>query len=105
MKSVPAEDLPYGPGNPDYENDGDRQRLDDEANAVLEAFIEGRQAGLLGLGAGLNKYDPGTPLHHAWERGRSSAEAQRASEQLRQRARRSCDPCTCGGRGLCRDAA
>lgn len=26
-------DLPYGPGNPDYEHDGARQRADDEYDA------------------------------------------------------------------------
>ena len=27
-----ADDLPYGPGNPDYEYDGWRERMDDDAD-------------------------------------------------------------------------
>jgi hypothetical protein len=101
--------------NEDVALDEREQRLRDEAAEVLEAFIEGRQAGVLQLGAGLNKYEPGTPQHDAWERGRSSVEGQRAAEQLRQRARSMpasllgggiyCERCTCGGKGVCRDAA
>jgi hypothetical protein len=74
--------------------------------AEQEAFINGRGAGVLRLPAGLNPHPLGTAEYSEWERGRSSVEASRAAEELRQRARRSpCDPCSCGGRGLCRDAA
>jgi len=38
-----------------------RQELDD-------AFAAGQRAGKLGLGAGLNDYEPGTPEHAEWMR-------------------------------------
>lgn len=72
---------------------------------IDDPFLAGLRAGVLGLPAGLNAYPLGTKEASDWERGRSSAEARRAAEELRQRARRSCEPCTCGGKGLCRDAA
>lgn len=77
------------------------QRGIDDARAAQDAFIKGRQAGLVQVPAGANEYPLGSPEYAEWERGRSSVEAQRAAEALRQRARRNCDPCTCGGRGLC----
>lgn len=78
-----------------------QREIDDDAERKMDAFIKGRQAGLLQIPAGANEYPMGTPEAAEWERGRSSVEAQRAAEALRQRARRNCDPCTCGGRGLC----
>jgi hypothetical protein len=42
-----------------------------------EAFIEGLQAGNLLLPAGVNKYEPGTPEHAEWERGRLAAAGER----------------------------
>ena len=96
--SVPAEDLPYGPGNPDYEFDGARQRL-------LDAFIDGRKAGCLGLPVSLNPFEHDPAAAAEWERGRRTTDALRAAEYMKNRARCVCIPCTCGGKGLCRDAA
>ena len=77
---------------------------------LAAAFNEGRLAGQRQIAAGLNPYEFATePEEHAeWLRGRSSAEAQRASEELAKRAR-TCryrgGACDCGGRGLCLDVA
>ena len=81
-----------------------QEKLDD-ADRKLDAFIAGRQAGLLSLPAGVNPYPMGSDEAAEWNRGRSAVEALRASEALSRRARSICQPCTCGGRGLCRDAA
>lgn len=84
-----------------------RQRRDDEADAAaLIAFGDGQRAGLLGVAAGANPHPVGTLTYGEWERGRSNAEARKRSRELQERARVAvCVPCTCGGRGLCRDAA
>lgn len=81
------------------------QRKLDDADRNLDAFILGRQAGLLCLPAGVNPYPMGSDEAAEWNRGRLAVEALRAAEALKQRARTLCQPCTCGGRGLCRDAA
>jgi hypothetical protein len=76
----------------------EQRKLDD---AIHEAHVKGRKAGLLQVPAGANEYPAGSPEAAEWERARSAVEAQRASEAMARRARRSCDACTCGGRGLC----
>lgn len=43
--------------------------------AMLDAYIEGQQAGKRGSRAGENPWDIHTPHHDAWERGRQSSEA------------------------------
>lgn len=73
------------------------------------AFTEGRIAGNLDRAAGLNPYDLGSEEYAEWERGRSSAEAQRLSITIARRVR-TCiykrgQACECGGRGLCLDVA
>lgn len=75
--------------------------------SLQDALIAGRQAGMRGTAAGANPYDIHTqPQEYSvWERGRSAVEAQKRTEDLKRRPRTSCWPCTCGGRGLCRDAA
>lgn len=86
---IPAEDLPYGPGNPDYEYDAARQeKLDDEQEAAAkraasgispevlslqDAFLAGQKSGHLGHGASMNPYQHGVPEHAEWERGRMGA--------------------------------
>ena len=98
VRGVPYRDL-------DDAFEAREQRKLDDADRQREAFIKGRHAGMHQVPAGANEYPMGTPEAAEWQRGRSSVEALRAAETLKQRARRSCDPCTCGGRGLCRDAA
>ena len=39
----------------------------------LDAFAAGQRAGKLGLGAGLNDYEPGTPEHAEWLRAYQQA--------------------------------
>lgn len=73
-----------------------------------EAFFEGQRAGRLHLAAGLNPHPNSTAQYSEWERGRSTVEAQRAAEEMRQRARKcryTATVCDCGGRGLCLDVA
>lgn len=72
---------------------------------VVDAFVEGRQAGLANVRAGANPHAMGTEAAKEWERGRAAVEAQARAEDLKRRARRSCEQCDCGGKGLCRDAA
>lgn len=48
-----------------------------EELAMLNALYEGQRAGSLGLAAGLNPYNPGTPEHQEWERARSTVIAVR----------------------------
>lgn len=38
------EDLPYGPGNPDYEYDAERQRRDEEDSGQQQADNDQRRA-------------------------------------------------------------
>lgn len=71
---------------------------------IQEAHRKGRAAGVYGVRAGANEYPIGTPEAEAWERGRAAVEALQRAEDLK-RARAKCEPCTCGGRGLCVDAA
>lgn len=80
-----------------------RQREVDQQDALLEAHVAGRQAGLIGTAAGANPYDLHLhpDLYSEWEKARSAVEARARAEDLKRRARRSCEPCTCGGRGLC----
>lgn len=78
-----------------------KQRDIDEANDVQLALFAGKEAGRMNAAAGMNPHQMGTPQATAWERGRSSIEAQRLAEELSKRPRTSCQPCTCGGRGLC----
>lgn len=94
-----------------------QRQLDDEAEAkraasgmssellrLSTAAWLGSQAGANGVAAGCNEYDIGTPEAEAWERARSTVEAMRRADELKRRAKRTpCSPCTCGGRGLCRD--
>ena len=79
-----------------------QRKLDD---AIHEARMKGRKAGLLQVPAGANEYPAGSPEYAEWERARSAVEALRASEALARRARSICQPCTCQGRGICRDVA
>lgn len=80
---IAAEDLPYGPGNTDYEYDAARQ---EEVDAEQEAFSEGQRAGMLGLTAGLNPYDHNTTESTEWERARAAIIAARLSQSLRRDA-------------------
>ena len=76
--------------------------------AVHEALIEGQRAGRLGLGAGLNPYQPGTQDYADWMRGFQTTSAQRAAAMAQERARKcryTTRLCDCGGRGLCLDVA
>ena len=77
-----------------------RQRRDDDA--LVDASIAGNAAGMLGCAAGLNPHPMKSALWHAWEHARRTANARQISKTL---ALRSCAGCTCGGRGICRDAA
>lgn len=84
----------------------DTRQIEVDASAeALRALFAGKEAGRANAAAGTNPHEMGTALAAAWERGRSSIEAQRLAEELAKRPRVSCQPCTCGGRGLCRDAA
>lgn len=78
-----------------------RQRDIDDAAEVQRALFAGMEAGRDDARAGMNPHETGSATYAAWERGRSSIEAQRLSAELAKRPRLSCTPCTCGGRGLC----
>lgn len=95
--------LPFRDEDDAYEHF--RQREIDDAAEMQRALFAGKDAGQANAAAGTNPHEMGTPQAAAWERGRSSIEAQRLAEELAKRPRTSCQPCTCGGRGLCRDAA
>lgn len=62
MRQRYSDDLPYGPGNPDYENDGRVQR-------VLDAELEGEKAASHGFSCESSPFSPGEPEHNAWCRG------------------------------------
>lgn len=79
---------------------------------AMNALAAGQRAGQLGLNAGLNPHQLGTPAYAEWERGRSSTEALRIAAAWKERARtappacrRTGETCDCGGRGICRDVA
>lgn len=97
--------LPFKDEDDAYEHF--RQREIDEAADVQRALFAGKEAGRDSSRAGMNPFNvvEQRAEYDAWERGRSSIEAQRLAAELAKRPRVSCQPCTCGGRGLCRDAA
>jgi hypothetical protein len=69
-----------------------------------EALFEGAEAGRQLLPGSLNPYSPETEDHAQWLKGWRSGTARRLAAILREQAKRvPCDPCTCGGVGLCRD--
>lgn len=77
-----------------------------EALELQDALLDGMRAGERGSAAGLNPHPVGSPKHAEWLRGHRSVSARKLAADLRRRAAmRPCEPCTCGGRGLCRDAA
>jgi ribosome modulation factor len=90
---IAAEDLPYGPGNEDYEYDGARQRELDDAEAkrnasgtsaeilsLQQALLEGQRAGYAGRESSENPYsDPNCAEFHEWLRGWRAARALRTA--------------------------
>ena len=86
-----------------------RDRSDDayslQCQLEDDAYFEGLRAGQADLPCSLNPYAHVEPEHAKWHEGWRRARAQRVAADLRARARRPCVPCTCFGKGLCRDAA
>lgn len=44
-----------------------------EELSLQDAFMDGQRQGLVGIAAGLNPYQLGTPEYAEWERGRFTA--------------------------------
>lgn len=61
-----AEDMPYGPGNPDYECDEARQRL-------VDAYGEGYDIGLQYGSVEMCRYYSFGAEYNEWHRGRLDA--------------------------------
>lgn len=77
-------------------------------DALLEARLDGLEAGRLNLSSGVNPHRVGSAPWNVWEHARSSVQAQKAALLIQQRAR-TCryghGSCECGGRGYCLDVA
>ena len=96
----------------------DETDLARDYRAKHEPLFDGMHAGRIGVQAGANPYTLGTPEYADWFRGWQTTSTQAAAAQvsraekarqiaadMRSRAKKLCDPCTCNGKGLCKDAA
>ena len=101
----------------DFGAAGDREdrEHEDQVQREVDAFRDGKRAGLLEQRIEANKYPTFSREHEAWNTGWREGlselmtgrrdKALSIAADLRARARRPCVPCTCLGKGLCRDVA
>lgn len=101
MKAATFEALEEAEERGEMKRQDDRQRDLDDAHEAERALFEGKEARRQGARAGMNPYNIFAPGYDAWSRGWSTVDAQITAEELAKRPRLCCQPCTCGGRGMC----